>query len=206
MSSDTRGTDIFDKLHEYGVDLKRRRVFLQCGFFPESDTENPGWTDMVARNLLWLDANSKEPLELWINTPGGAVEEMWAIYDVMKQMRSPVMTIALGTVCSAGCLILAGGTGVRYTHPNASFMWHGGWEGASGVPREVEHRVEFYKADRARWVREMAKSTSKKAGRSLKAREAFWEEKCHAHEFWLDAKGMVEYGIVDEIWTKEEAS
>jgi ATP-dependent Clp protease protease subunit len=209
MSGDTRGTDIFDKLHEYAVDLKRRRVFMQTPFYPSWMKQDDGlsietgWADGIVRNILWLDANSAEPIELWLNTPGGEIDEMWAIYDAMRTAGSLVHTVAIGNVSSAGCLVLAGGTGTRYAFPNASFMWHGGWQGVSGELRTVEKRVEWYKREMARWIDTMASHTAGKAGRSLKARREFWEERTHDWEAWFEAKDMKAHGIIDEIWEGE---
>ncbi len=208
MSRDTRGTDIFDKLHEYGVDLKRRRIFMQTPFCPAWMGEDAGWSDMVVRNLLWLDGNSKEPIELWLHTPGGYLDEMWAVYDAIRTASSPIITVCLGNVSSAGCLILAAGTGTRYAMPRSSFMWHGGWESASLSPREMEDRVAYYKRERALWIDTMARHTTPRdpQGRKLKthkARAAFWEEQIHDHELWRDAEEMIADGIVDEIWEHE---
>ncbi len=205
MGNDQRGTDVLDKFHEYGVDLKRRRVFMQCPFYPHWDTDAEragvgGWSDMVIRNLLWLDANGDEPIELWLSTPGGSTDEMWAIYDAMRTARSLIHTVALGNVSSAGCLILAGGTGTRYAMPNASFMWHGGWQGVDGELRTVQQRVDWYNREMARWIETFARLTKVPGCRGHRARVAYWESHTHDSELWLDPKGMKRHGIIDEIW------
>jgi ATP-dependent protease ClpP protease subunit len=65
--------------------------------------------DHVIRNLLHLDGTSGD-IELWINTPGGEVVEMWALYDIIQTLNNKVSAVAFGEVASAGCLILAGAT------------------------------------------------------------------------------------------------
>jgi len=202
-----RGTDIFDKLHEYSLDLKRRRVFLFGPIHPSWDFADEcqiGYTDFVVRNLLWLDCTAG-PIELWINTYGGSLDEMWAIYDAMKIARNPVHTIAIGSVCSAGCLLLAGGTGTRYSTPFCNFMWHGGTDTASGlVPQEFQDRAAWTERDRKRWVEEMARHTKPVGCRSQKERAKFWDHHTRAKELWFDAPLMKKNGIIDEIWTGEE--
>lgn len=200
MSS--RGADFYANYQDYGVDFRNQRVFLHHAL------ELDEGTDYVVRNLLWLDSLQTHagPIEFWINTPGGWFEEMWAIYDVIRTCRRPIVTIAYGNVSSAGCLLLACGTAQRYSHPHASMMWHGGTTGAEGSlgPWEVEDRVAFEKFDRGRWFDAMAEHTKPPGTRSKKQRAGFWEEWARGREKWLDAKGMVKHGIVDEIWERPE--
>lgn len=201
----TRGTDLFDKIHEYGIDLKRRRVFLNSGFYhskPADFEDATGETDFVIRNLLWLD-QSPGPIELWINSPGGSADEMWAVYDVIQTRHNDVITVGYGIVASAACIVLAGGTGTRYAMPNVSFMWHGGWDGPAGNTQEIIDRAEFYKRERARWCETMARHSAPPGHKSMKAKTGFWMKKTLAREEWLDASDMLTYGVVDALWTKE---
>lgn len=198
-------TDLVDKIHEYGMDIRKRRIFLQTGIYnsmPDYWGEM-GDTDYVVRNLLFLD-QSKGPIELWINSPGGSITEMWALYDVMRTCGNDVITVGHGQSCSAACLLLAGGTGVRYAMPNMSFMWHGGTEGVGAVnPQEFLDRAKFVERDRERWCRTMARLTRPPKCRSLDAKTEWWMVRTLAREEWLEADEMVKYGIVDEIWKKE---
>ncbi len=168
-----------------------------------------GWSDMVVRNLFWLD-QSPGTIELWLNTPGGSMQEMWAIYDMIQTANNPVITVVMGEVCSAGCIILAGATAMRYAMPNAWFMWHGGFEAAALTPGEYQDRAEFYKLERKIWVETMAKHTTPRENdgtgrkiRSLKGKVEFWEQRTHDRELWFPAWKMIENGIVDEIWSKD---
>jgi ATP-dependent Clp protease protease subunit len=203
-----RGSDVFEKYHDYSVDLKRRRVFLYSRVYASWMDEDGfplyGETDLVVKNLLWMDTTPGQ-IELWINTPGGVLEEMWAIYDAIRTATNHILTVALGNVSSAGCLLLAAGTGVRYAMPSASFMWHGGEECIPWTSiTELEDRAAWARRETDRWVTTMARHTKPPGCRTVAKREAFWREHTVARELWLDAKQMVQHGIVDEIWTREE--
>lgn len=189
---------ILGGLHDHGIDITQRRVFLtgpvqDSSIVAESDGEAVGFTDAVVLNLLWLDSHGEGDIELWINTPGGDFLEMWAIHDVIRTMKNKVNTIGYGQVASAGCLLLACGTGKRWCMPNSWFMWHGGSESFFDLrPREAQQRAKWMEDTTTQWVNLMAKYTEKPA--------SFWRAKCHDYELWLDAHGMLEHGIVDFIW------
>jgi ATP-dependent Clp protease protease subunit len=84
--------------------------------------------------------NKKEPIYIVINTFGGSVYDMFALYDAIKYIQSlgtPVNTIGIGKVMSAGVLLLAAGT-TRMVGPNASIMYHWGKSEASGDIFDME--------------------------------------------------------------------
>ena len=193
MSS--RSTDAFGAWQEYGVDLRRRRVMFHYPMFPAEESHHIG-VEHVIRNLLFLD-HTKGPIELWLNCPGGETVEMWALYDLIRSCQNQVDIVAFGNVCSAGCLVLAGGTGTRWVTPNCQFMWHQGTSGVDGGQNylDAQHRAEFEKTDFDRWVKTMAKHTKKPAN--------FWSAKSKG-ELWLWADGMIEYGVADQIWDPDD--
>lgn len=84
-------------------------------------------TQRVVRELLLLDArDSGRPIDLYIRTEGGWVDDAFSIIDVMESLKSPVNTHAIGGTHSSGAMILAAGTGTRYAYPYSSIMFHGG--------------------------------------------------------------------------------
>ena len=127
-------------MFQYGIDLAHRRVFLQCGI---EEHEDPGKnvTEMVTRGLLYLDQTAGD-IELWIHTPGGDVDDMFAIYDVMRTCDNDVSTVGHGAICSAGALLLAGGARrKRYTTPNSIWMAHefqGGIDNVGTVQQKIQ--------------------------------------------------------------------
>lgn len=188
---------------DFGVDLKNRRVFLYSPVYA-AETRAEFGTDQVVKSLLWLDSVKKDAVELWINSPGGMLEEMWAIHDVIRTMRSDVVTVGIGNISSAACLLLAAGTGVRYVMPHASFMWHGGTTDITPdmVWPEARDRMAWEEREAARWIRTMAGYTKPPKARGLKARAAYWEKWTVGRELWLDAQEMIAHGIADEVFTR----
>ena len=199
---------VFNFLHDYGCDLRARRVFLHHSMDVAQASHEIG-TDYVARNLLHLD-KSNDMIELWINSPGGDVGEMWGLIDIMKTGRNSVCTVAYGNVSSAACLLLASGTGTRYTMPNASFMWHAGTTGIDSDMHwpDAESRMRWEKLQTKRWIRAMARCTKPrddgKQIRTVRGRESYWAHWAEkGGELWMDAKQMVLHGVVDEVWDNE---
>jgi ATP-dependent Clp protease protease subunit len=192
-------TDLLTAMFEYGIDLARRRVFLQCGI---EEHYNPGQNvaEMVTRGLLFLDKTQGE-IELWINTPGGDVDDMFAIYDVIRTCENNVATVGHGAVCSAGALVLAGGTpGLRYATPNCIYMVHEFQDGVGGQGTR-EQRIELEQKELAekRWAKLMGRASGRKRT------AAYWLDIIQTNpQFWLDSKGMLQHGVIDEIWPPEE--
>jgi len=88
---------------------------------------NGSMTQRVVRALLLLDSqDSGRPIDLYIRTEGGRIDDAFAIIDVMEGLKSPVNTHAIGGTHSSGAMILAAGTGVRCAYPFSSIMFHGG--------------------------------------------------------------------------------
>lgn len=189
MNSKT--TDVFSLWQEYGVDLPFRRVMLHAPIGPATESHEIG-AEHVIRNLLWLD-KSPGDIELWVDTPGGEVSEAWAIYDVIRQASNPIITVALGNVSSAGALVLAAGTGTRYAMPNASLMHHFGVGGVVSDYLTAQARAAWEAADMERWLRALARHSAHNYG--------WWKQRATQRgEVWMDVQGMVEAGVVDEIW------
>ena len=187
-SKDTILTGIFG----FGIDIKKRRVFLQYGMGSESSNEENIATHVI-RGLLHLDSTDGD-IELWIHTPGGDVDDMFAIYDVMQLCENNITTIGHGAICSAGALILAGGT-TRQATEHSTFMVHEFQYGMSdGGTREQKIQLRMKEKQETIWAELMGKATE---GKKTKK---FWLDKIKKEpEYWLDAAGMLSHGIIDEI-------
>jgi len=190
--------DLLSAIFDYGIDLSRRRVFLQCGI---EEHQDPGKNiaELVTRGLLFLDKTEGD-IELWISTPVGDVDGMFMIYDVIQTCENRVSTIGLGCVASAGALILAGGSkGLRYATPNSILMVHGFQDGVDeGGSRQQRVQLEQKEQSEERWSVLMGRASGRK--RSAK----FWLQKIREEpEYWLDARKMVHHGVVDEVWPPE---
>ena len=184
------GIEVFLK---WGVDVAARRIFLNGGFGAgDEDLEEfgEGSVEVAIKSLTYLD-RTQGKIELWIKSPGGYIDEMWSLYDIIRTRSNVIHTIGFGEVASAGCLILASGD-KRSVTENCWFMWHGQTADEGEVSIDTaKARLAFWKRQEDRWVEEMGKRT--------KRDKAFWQEKTLAGELWLDAKQMVKHGIVDQI-------
>jgi len=198
---------IFNFLHDYGCDLRDRRVFNHHHMGLSENSHSIG-IEYVSRNLLHLD-KSEGPIELWINNDGGWLHEMWAIIDIIESCENEVSTVAYGNVASAACLLLASGTGKRYATKHASFMWHAGTTDIDNTMHwpDARDRMEWEKKETARWIEQMARRTSPQDtdGKKLKFmadKKQFWEDTARGGgELWFDAIEMKKNGIIDEIWS-----
>ena len=112
--SDLDGNNVFDKL------LSKRTLFLKY----EIDVNLA--TELIA-NMLLLDAESNKEITLYINSVGGSVADgLFAIYDTMQMISSPIKTICLGQAFSSAAIILASGSpGMRFCSNHSSVMIHG---------------------------------------------------------------------------------
>ncbi len=98
----------------------------------------------VIMKLLYLD-NLKRGVEisLYINSPGGSVDDTMAIYDTIRFIGSPVATYCIGRAQSGGAVILAAGTkGRRHALPHAKIMLHQPWGGVTGQAEDIRIQAE----------------------------------------------------------------
>lgn len=101
-------------------------------------------TDIVASaviaQLLFLQSeSSKNPIHLYINSPGGSVTAGLGIYDTMQYVLPPISTWCVGQACSMASLLLAAGTkGMRHSLPNARIMIHQPSGGVQGQATDIQ--------------------------------------------------------------------
>lgn len=96
----------------------------------------------VVAQLLFLQfQNSKEPIHMYINSPGGIVTQGLGIYDTMQYITPPVATWCLGQACSMGAFLLAAGApGMRKALPNSTIMVHQP-SGGAGVSERLHSQI-----------------------------------------------------------------
>ncbi len=187
---------------EYGVDVKNRKVFL----FDGVDEDTIGY---VIKGLYLMEAeNTKEqvandtvkPIELFIGSFGGSEYEMWALYDVIRTLQSPIYTVAIGKCMSAAPLLVAcGEPGHRCATPNTWFMVHQAWSEWGDRDKDViKTEIKHYDAMEVRWYDLMAVHSKKPA--------AFWKAKCTKQkgDSYFDAYTAQEYGLIDYVWDEKD--
>ncbi|HEY8341375.1 MAG TPA: ATP-dependent Clp protease proteolytic subunit [Egibacteraceae bacterium] len=164
--------------------LYQNRVLYLRG--PIEDTV----ADTLVAQLMSLDAESDKDITLYINSPGGLVSGMFAVYDVIQLMRSKVNTVCVGVAASAAAFLLATGTGTRAATPNARIMFHQPLGGARGPAADIQIQAQQMVYLRRR----LNEILSEKTGQPLER-----IEKDTDRDFWLSAEEAVEYGAIDEV-------
>ena len=131
-----------------------------------------------------------KPIILNINSPGGYVDELFALIDMLESMSAPVVTRAYGKVCSCGFVLFCIGD-ERYVGNNASLMYHEIAYGIWGKDSEVESYQKYAKKIQKR----IDKLISNKTGITLKKLNEWKKE---VHDKWLDSKQVVDMGIATD--------
>lgn len=145
----------------------------------------------ITKQLLVLDAESSEPIKLYINSPGGHVESGDTIYDMIRFVNSPVKVIGTGWVASAGALIYAATEKEnRYSLPNTRFLLHQPMGGARGQASDIAIEAEEILKMRRRLNEIFAEQT----GQPLEKVEEDTDR-----NFWMSAKEAQDYGLVGNI-------
>ena len=133
VESSSRGERAFDI---YSRLLKDRIIFLGT---PIDDNV----ANLIMAQLLHLESEDPEKdISLYINSPGGSITSLFAIYDTMNYISAPVSTVCMGMAASAAAVILAGGAaGKRYALPHARIMMHQPHGGAQGQADRANARA-----------------------------------------------------------------
>jgi len=174
-----RAYDIYSRL------LEDRIVFVGT---PITDTV----ANVVIAQLLYLQQDNKnQEINLYINSPGGFVSDGLAIYDTMQFISCDIATYCVGQAMSMGALLLASGSpGKRFILPHGRVMLHQPSGGVGGTAADIELHAEEIVKLRGEMDRIFAKHT----GQPVKRIEADSDR-----DFFLDAQGAKDYGLVDEV-------
>jgi ATP-dependent Clp protease, protease subunit len=146
----------------------------------------------VIMKLLYLDnKNPGSEISLYINSPGGSVDDTMAIYDTMSFINSPIATYCIGRAQSGAAIILAAGTkGKRHALPHAKIMLHQPWGGVSGQASDIKIQAEeILKAKKM--INELL---AKHTGQPVDKIEAETER-----DRYMTADQAHEYGLIDEV-------
>ena len=187
VESSNRGERAYDL---YSRLLKERIVFLGT---PIDDTV----ANLVCAQLLFLE--SEEPdkdIHLYINSPGGDITALFAIYDTMKFLKPDVSTFCFGQAASAAAVLLAAGArGKRFALPHARILLHQPWGGAEGQASDIELQAKeilrmrdllngMLAADTGQTMEKVSKDTDR--------------------DFIMTAEECVSYGLIDEVITARD--
>jgi len=174
-----RAYDIYSRL------LKERVVF--CVGPIDDITAN-----VVVAQLLFLESeNPDKDINLYINSPGGAVTAGMAIYDTIQFLKPAVSTMCIGQAASMGALLLAAGTkGKRYSLPHSRIMIHQPLGGFSGQATDIDIHAREILAVRERLNFILAKHTGQPVERIAKDTD---------RDNFMSAADAKNYGLVDSV-------
>ena len=179
-----RSFDIFSRL------LRERIIFLTG---PIEDN----LASLICAQMLFLESEAPdEPINLYINSPGGVVSAGLAMYDTMQYIKSPVSTVCLGQAASAASLILcAGASGTRYATPNSKIMIHQPSGGFSGQATDIKIQAEEILKTKKRINEIYQKHLNISINEIYKAME---------RDRFFDPQEAMKFGLIDKVITKRD--
>jgi ATP-dependent Clp protease protease subunit len=182
----TEMTDRGERVYDIFSLLLRNRIVI-VGTAIDDQTAN-----LVVAQLLYLSNEDREaPIQMYINSLGGAIYSGMAIYDTMQVIPNPVSTLAVGVTASFGTVLLTAGTkGQRYALPNATIHMHQPLGGVTGQATEIEIQAREILRLKSRLSEIMSLHT----GQTLEVIENDTER-----DFYMTAEQAVKYGLVDQV-------
>ena len=177
-----RSYDLYSRL------LKDRVVFIKGVFDQEM-------ADAVVAQLLFLETmDSTEDIRMYINSPGGQINAMYAIFDTMQYITPDIVTIGIGQCASAASFILAGGTkGKRFALNNCMHMLHEFSSGAEGKFNDIKNSYDHM----AKLYEKMAKNYVEFTGQKLSK-----IKQCMQRDFYMSSEEAKSFGLIDEVLYK----
>ena len=179
-----RAFDIYSRL------LKERIIF-----FTGALDENVA--NLLIAQLLHLEADDPDKdIRLYINSPGGDMVALFAVYDTMQVVRADVSTVCIGQAASAAAVILAGGAeGKRFALPNARVLIHQPHGGAQGQSADIEIQAREMVLLRERMIEALALHTHQT------------EERIRTdidRDYIVRGEAAITYGLIDHVLEKPE--
>ena len=175
-------SDVFSRL------LKERILFLG-----EQITDE--LANCIISQMLWLDKQSQdEEINIYINSGGGDICSMFAIYDIMQHIKAPIYTFVIGTAASAAAVLLCAGTkGHRYSLPSSEIMIHQpSCYGIEGQITDISINAKQMERDKKKMLTILARHTGKTYEQVQRDCE---------RDFYLDPPNAIKYGLIDAITT-----
>jgi len=194
-----RQHDVYDQYTQYqryrqmSLDdmlLENRIVFLIGEI-------NYGRAAEVIMKILYLDNLKRgREISLYINSPGGTVDDTMAIYDTMQFVGSPIATYCIGRAQSGGAVVLAAGSkGHRFALPHAKIMLHQPWGGVTGQASDIQIQAEEILRAKQTINTILAKHTGLPVEKIAEETE---------RDRYMGAEEAKQYGLIDEVLHEEE--
>ena len=182
VESSNRGERAYDL---YSRLLRERIIFLGT---PIDDTI----ANLICAQMLFLESEDPDKdINLYINSPGGDITGLLAIYDTMKYIKPDVSTFCFGQAASAAAVLLGAGTkGKRYALPHARVLLHQPWGGVGGQASDIEIQAREILRMKDMLNSMLAHDTGQTVERITKDTD---------RDYIIGAEEAVEYGLIDEV-------
>jgi ATP-dependent Clp protease protease subunit len=178
-----RALDVYSRL------LRSRVVLLDVPVDDQSASL------LVAQLLHLATEDDTQDISLYVNSPGGSVTSMFAIYDTMQLVPCDVATYCLGLAASAAAVIVAAGApDKRFILPNSRILIHQPHGGAQGQSIDIELQAAEIRFMRERMQEMLALHTGQSIERIARDTD---------RDYILGAEAAVEYGLVDQVIVPE---
>jgi ATP-dependent Clp protease, protease subunit len=180
-----RGYDLYSRL------LKERIIILGT---PIDDAV----ANLICAQMLFLEYEDPDKdIHLYVNSPGGEITALFAIYDTMKFVKPDVSTFCFGQAASAAAVILAAGArGKRFALPHARILLHQPWGGAAGQASDIELQAKEIIRMRDLLNSMLASDTGQPSEKVARDTD---------RDFVIKAEEAVSYGLIDEVITTRDA-
>ena len=179
-----RAFDIYSRL------LKERVIFITG---PIEDY----MANLIVAQLLFLEAeNPDKDINVYINSPGGAITSGMSIYDTMTYIKPDISTLCIGQAASMGAILLAGGTeGKRFALPNSRIMIHQPLGGFQGQASDFEIHAKEILSMKKKLNEILASHTGKEVDQIEKDTE---------RDNFMNGEEAKEYGLIDKVISERE--
>ena len=179
----TRGERAYDIYSR----LLKDRIILLTGSIDDDVASS------IVGQLLFLNSENHDPIQLYINSPGGSVTSGLAIYDTMQHIKAPVHTLCIGQAASMGAILLAAGEpGKRSILPNARVMIHQPYGAVEGKETDIRIQAEQIEKIRGKLANILLKHTRQDV--DVKHIQDMLE-----FDFWMEPEESKKHGFVDNI-------
>lgn len=169
--------------------LKTRQILL-------SGEVNKALAEKIVRQLLVMEADSDQPIRIFIDSPGGDVDAGYAIFDMIRFVKAPVYCIGMGLVASAGALILlAADKSRRVAMPNSRYLIHQPLSGIRGVATDIEIHAQELEKIKAKINQVISQETGKPLEQVAKDTD---------RDYWLSATEALDYGLVSKVVSRRD--
>ena len=180
--------DLAEARDPFGEKFMKTRQILLSGEI------NKELAAKIVRQLLVFEADSSEPVRIFIDSPGGDADAGYAIFDMIRFINAPVYNIGMGLVASAAALILlAVPKERRIALPNSHYLIHQPLSSIKGVATDIEIHAQELDKMRTRINRLISEETGKPVDLVKKDTN---------RDFWMNSEEAVSYGIIGKVAAK----